>query len=498
MNRLKLPLTTEIMMIRLRELSLFFLIFFFSAFTLQAQDISIELGPDNIALNQAFTITINVQGETLKSYDKFPDIPGLVKRGTSSSSSTNIFNGQVSRSQSITQTYVAEKEGVVNIAPFNITVNGKQVSSPGKQVKVGPAQQRQQQRRYDPFGSDPFEDFFGRRDEPTEFIDLKDDAFLALTTDKDEVYVGEGVNATLAFYISEKNRAPLQFHDLTNQLTDILKEIRPKNVWEENFNIENISPESVNINGERFTVYKVFQASFFPLDADDIEFPSVGLKMIKYQVAKRSSFFGQSRKEGFKTFYTKAKKIKVKQLPPHPLKDQVAVGNYSLEENLNNPNVKTGESFQYQFQIKGVGNIAYINEPNIKTDSDLEIYPPNSQERIVRSGTTVKGTKTFSYYVSPKEPGAYNLGDYFNFVFFNTQKNRYDTLKSDYKINVVGESLKNQALGSSMSQGLFYERFEGESNELVSLSKNQWLQPLVNIIIVLALGLTLFILIKKS
>jgi len=482
----------------LKKLILFFVIFFTSSYAVISQDISIQLGPDQIAKNQAFTITIKVEGQSLKSYDKFPDINGLVKRGTSSSSSTNIFNGNVSRSQSITQTYIPEREGKVVIKPFNITVNGKTVGSPGKTVTIGPAKKRQQKRRYDPFGSDPFEDFFGRSNEPAEFVELKDDAFLALTTDKNEVYVGEGINATLAFYISEKNRAPLQFHDLTNQLTEILKKIRPKNVWEENFNIENISPESVTIRGESFTVYKIFQASFFPLNADDIILPSVGLEMIKYQVAKRSSFFGQSRKESFKTFNTKRKTIKVKPLPKHPLRDQVAVGDYTLEERINSTEVNTGASLQYQFQIKGRGNIANINEPVLMQNDEIEIYPPNSQERIVRSGTSVKGTKTFNYYIAPKEPGNFKLNDYFKFIFFNTATQQYDTLNSEYTLKVKGESLKNQALGSSMSQGLFYERFEGESNELVSISENNWLQPVVNILIIIAFGFTLFMLIKKS
>ncbi|MFQ3213203.1 MAG: hypothetical protein ACJAT1_000993 [Marivirga sp.] len=485
------------MMSRLSKFSLFFLVIVISSYSTLGQQISIELGPDNIAINQTYTITINVEGETLKSYDRFPDIPGMQKRGTSSSSSTNIFNGNVSRSQSMTQTYVPEKEGIVTISPFSITVNGKTISSPGKKVQVGPAQQ-QQQRRYDPFGSDPFEDFFGKRNQPTEFVDLKDDAFLALTVDKETAYVGEGINATLAFYVSEKNRAPLQFHELTSQLNNILKEIKPKNVWEENFNIENITSELVNIKGVRYTVYKIYQASFFPLNSTDIIFPSVGLKMIKYQVAKKSSFFGQSRKEAFKTFYTKEKRIKVMELPPHPLRDQLSVGNYALEEGVSKERLSTGESFQYEFNIKGEGNIAYINEPRVVNSKEFEIYPPNSQERIVRSGTSVRGKKTFNYYVAPKEPGTYQLSDYFNFIFFNTRTERYDTLTPQVSIAVDGQSLKNVGLGASMSQGLFYDRFEGSSNELVSKEPNSWRPWLINALIVLAFGLTLFILLKKS
>jgi len=483
---------------RLVRISIIFLVLICSGFGLLAQDISIELGPDEIAVNEVFTITVKVEGETLKSYDKFPDIAGLVKRGTSSSSSTNIFNGQVTRSQSITQSYVPEREGTINIPAFSINVNGKVISSPGKKVEVGAAKQQNRSRRYDPFGSDPFEDFFGRNNESEEFVDLKEDAFFALTTDKDEVYVGEGVNTTLAFYVSNENRAPLQFHDLTNQLTDILREVRPNNVWEENFNIENITSEPVTIGGKRYSVYKIFQATFFPLGDQDIVFPKVGLEMIKYQVAKSRSFFGQKRKESFKTFYSKPKTVKVKPLPDHPLKDQVSVGNYKLSENINTTELNTGESFQYEFEVRGAGNISGITEPQVNNQKELEIYSPNVSENITRSGVSVRGSKAFRYYMIPKEPGEYDLSEYFQFIFFNTSTNKYDTLKSDYSVNIKGESMANVSIEQASSDGLFYDRIDEVSNQLESHQTTEIWKWVFNIFLVVAFSVSLFILLKKS
>src|SRR5579859_1192737 len=201
------------------------------------QGIQIELGPDQIGQNQTWTITITVNNARL-NYDNFPDVEGLQKRGTSSSSQTNIINGQMSSSQSIIMTYVPLRQGVITVPPFKMKVNDQFFSVPGKKVKVGPPVQVQQT---DPFRSffdrDPT-DFFGRNT-PTEFVDIKEDALLALTTNKDEVYVGEGFTATLSFLIADNNRAPMQFHDLGKQLSDILKKLRPGNCWEENFNIEN-------------------------------------------------------------------------------------------------------------------------------------------------------------------------------------------------------------------------------------------------------------------
>src|SRR5690606_17942997 len=180
----------------------------------------------------------------------------------------------------------------------------------------------------DPFRGffDLHDDFFGR--EETEFIDVKDDAFLALTTSKDEVYTGEGFNTILAFYVSEENRAPLQFHDLGRQLSEILKKLKPNNCWEENFNIENIEGERTELGGKNYTRYKIYQATYYPLNSETITFPSVSLEMIKYKAARKPSDFGLHRLESYQTVHSKQRTDRVTPLPPLPLRDVVAVGEY--------------------------------------------------------------------------------------------------------------------------------------------------------------------------
>ena len=214
-----------------------------------AQEISVQLGPNEVGMNEFFTITVTVNNAAIKNYTDFPNIDGFAKRGTSSSSKTNIVNGEISSSQSITQRYMPLEEGTYTLEPFSLEVNGTEVSSQGKTIKVTPPVERRQnnRRRYD-----PFDDLFGRNRNNTEseFMDVKEDAFLALTTDKDEVYVGEGFTTTFAFYVADANRAPLQFHEAGKQLSTILKDLRPENCWEENFSIENIYGERVELNGK--------------------------------------------------------------------------------------------------------------------------------------------------------------------------------------------------------------------------------------------------------
>jgi hypothetical protein len=461
-----------------------------------SQSVSLQLGPDQVSLNQGFTITITIQGERLRSYDAFPDFDGFTKRGTSSSSRTNIVNGQVSSSQSITMTYAPTQQGEFTLPPFEMEVNGKQYKSPGKKVTVSSPAQRQQ--RSNSFGHDPLNNFFGgnRNSTPKEFVDVVDDAFIALINSKNEVFVGEGFTTTLAFYLADDNRAPLQFHELGKQLSDILKKVRPTNCWEENFDIENINGEPVTINNKGYTKYKIYQGTFYPLNAETIHFPSIGLEMIKYKVAKNPSFFGQNRQEGFKTFYSKSRDVKVKELPPHPLKDAVAVGDYRLNEDLNTKQIQTGQSFSYDFSVYGEGNVSSVNKPEISEDRNFDFYPPNIQQNINRRNSRVTGSKSFSYYGIPNEPGEYKLSDYFNWIFFNPKTEKYDTLTSELSINVVGESKKNEHIQSN-DLGAFYDRIEFEDNELKSLNRMAWVKPTANIFILLLLVLSAFFIFKK-
>jgi hypothetical protein len=455
----------------------------------QNASIKVELGPDEIGENQVWTITITVYNERLRSYDNFPDIEGLRKRGTSTQSQTSIVNGQISSSQGVVMTYMPTRQGTFTVPSFKMKVNEQMIDVIGKKVKVGPPVQN---RTNDPFRNlfdDPARDPFTGA-EP-EFVDVKEEAFLALTTNKDEVYLGEGFTATLSFLVADNNRAPMQFYDLGRQLSEILKKLKPSNCWEENFNIENIEGESVDIGGKGYTQYKIYQAAFFPLNNSPVDFPSVGLEMIKFKVARNPSFFGQNRKEDFKKFFSKPKKVRVKDLPPHPLKDIVAVGDYRMDERLNAVNLNTGQSVSYDFNVYGEGNISSIGKPVVKGDDKFDFYEPNIRQSINREQGRVTGSKSFSYFMIPKEPGTYNMGEYFQWVFFNPNKKQYDTLRSRQFVKVSGESRKNHSIEST-DLGSFYDQIGTVDNTVLSSNQTGWLKIAANALVVVVLGLSVY------
>ncbi len=477
-------------MLRLAFVCMAFLFVNFS----QAQEVQIELGPDEIGLNETFTIKVTLSNDKIKSYDQFPEIPGFQKQGLSQSSSMNIINGQMSSSNSIIQYYKPSRKGQFTLGNFSVLINGASFSSPGKRITVGDAVSTQG------LGGnmvDPFADFFGRAAEEPEYVELEDDAFFSVSVDKKEIFAGEGFNLNLAFYMSEQNQAPFQFYEPGKQLDAVLKKLKPNNAWEENFNITNIEPEVVEINGKRWVRYKVYEASFFPFSEGTIEIPRVPWEMIKYKVAKNPSLFGANRQEDFKTFYSNPQTITVKPLPPHPLKNEVSVGVFQLRENVSTLEVETGQGFDYNFGINGVGNINSVSAPKRMPGANLNTFDPNVRQQINRGYGRVSGIKEFNYFITINEAGEYDLSDHFNWIYFDPARAVYDTLKPQAKIIVSGESKVNQALSGQRLGGI-YDRIDTESNQFANEQYKYYFMTAINLLLLGAVALLAVIIIKKK
>ena len=309
--------------------------------------------------------------------------------------------------------------------------------------------------------------------------------------------MGEGFNVSLAFYMSETNQAPFQFYEPGKQLDGILKKMKPANAWEENFNITNIQPERVTFNGKNWTKYKVYEATFFPFSEGEITIPPISWEMIKYRVAKNPSFCGSNRLEDFKTFYSSAKKVKVKPLPPHPLRNEVSVGIFQLRENISLFDAQTGEGFTYNFGISGEGNINSISPPKTRQIHKLNTFDPNVRQQVNRGMGKISGIKEFNYYLTINEPGEVKLADHFEWIYFNPVQSRYDTLRPKAIVNVTGESKVNQAISNQRLGGI-YDLIEVESNKLSYERYKYYFSIFINLLLAGSLILLTVLIMRKG
>ncbi|MBB6611274.1 BatD family protein [Pontibacter sp. Tf4] len=462
---------------------------------LLAQQISIELGKSPLPINQYYTIGIKLQDQQLKEYTPFPEIEGFKKSSKYSSTETIITGGTTTKILTVYQNYAPLQEGEFVLKPFSMKVNGQTVQSQGTTIVVKPMAAATPGTNL-PDLITPDEKPETVLDAQPEFIEKDDNAFLTLYTSKDEVFIGEGFTVALYFYLAAEDQQLLEFHDFANQISGILRQLKQPNVWEESFEFSEITPENVTVEGKPYLRFKLYEAVLYPINQQPIRFPQLSLKMLKYKVAKQPSLLNTERQEGYKTYFARPREINVKQLPPHPLRDVVPVGNYRLSERLSKESVEVNKSFTYLFQVVGEGNMAAIMPPVPEAPPGLEFYPPDVRQDVTRRAGRVSGSKSFRYALLGREPGEYNLQDALQWIYFDPVAAKYDTLRPTLAVTITGTRDTN-ALVLSRDLGPFYKIIENEDNTLVSLHQFDEIKRYTNIILVVLLAVSGFVFIKR-
>ncbi|WP_247237559.1 BatD family protein [Telluribacter sp. SYSU D00476] len=396
-------------------------------------EITIEAGNKTLAINRPFILSVIIRHSEERPQVVFPDIPGLEKRSASATSAMTTVGGKATMVQTISQQYFAKGEGTIAVPALTIVVNGENYIIEKFVLQFSNSQTDEEvSSDSEPEATAPA---IGAQELSGGSI------FLAVQTNKTRIYQREGFAVRLSLYVAENAPVEMEFYQLDAQLQNILKKLRPASCWEENVGIEEIVQNTVTINGKKFTEYRMYQAVYFPLTQQDVTFPAVALDMLVYEIQEKGE-----RKRSIQKFASRPVKVQVLPLPPHPQRDQVAVGEYTLEEQVSSQHLASGESFRYVFKIKGTGNLAAVPAPDVLNSASFDFYPPEVSQVIRRSYERVTGDKTFNYFVVARQNGSFPLGRYFQWIYFDPQKARYDTLRSDKVVEVVGESRPSEVV----------------------------------------------------
>ena len=440
------------------------------------KSVSVEMGEKDLTLNQPFILSVVVRNSTSRPSVLFPELPGLEKRSASATTTSNVVNGKTILIQTISQQYFAKKEGKNVLAPFEVTVDGAKIRSESSALTFNKADDEVVSTENTKAGKEIIS--------PVE--DIPDGSiFLSVKVSKPIVYVREGFSVRLALYVAKSAPIEMEFYRLDVQLQAILKKLRPATCWEENVGIEEIIQREVNIGGKKFTEYQMYQAVFFPITLQSVSFPAVKLDMMLLETLPD----GKKNKK-VEAFYSRPVRVLVKPLPPHPQKDQIAVGNYELREKLTREQVYSGESLRYMFTIKGDGNIATITPPEMAESKAFDFYPPDVSQTVQRSYEKVSGEKTFDYYIVVRQKGNFKLGRFFQWIYFDPVKARYDTLRSSERVEVAGENLQAAALSGADP---VYGNIEALETNVIYVDYQEIIRNLTNVVVLVLLGAMVWI-----
>ena len=397
-------------------------------------------GPTMLPVTGTYTLGFRLRGGALERYSEFPELEGFKKGSKVSTTTTRIVQGRRFTDLTITQRYLPYGEGEYVIKPFQLTVNGVVLRGGGATVRVGPGAGASGT----PAASRPavgaplqavgdLDQLLGKP-KLANYEELPDRAFLAVVAQRPTVYQGQGVRVGLFFYLAPADQAVLAFHDFTEQLPRLLRQLHQPTAWQAPGPEPSVTPDTVRWAGQLYLRFRLAENTYYPLTSQPLRFPSLALTMVKYKTLRKPVAGQENRLPGLKTYLAPAVAVQVRPLPPHPRREGMAVGSYRLHEVLGSPAGQVGRPVTYSFGVEGSGNLAAVLAPALRPHPAAAVYGPEVRETPVPGG----GRKVFRYRLVPRRPGSLPLDSLLQLVVFNPVSARYDTLRPTLRLRVRG------------------------------------------------------------
>ncbi len=386
-----------------------------------AQQVSFTMeAPKIVELGEQFRLafTLNAKGQNLK-LPELTEFEVLMGPSTSQSSSFQIINGVSSQSVSFSYLYVlrAKKEGRFTISAASVNVDGQIYTSNTLLIEVVKGSAK-------PSG--------GGVDAPTSTPGSvpKSDLFVKLILDRNKVYKGDHVTATIKIY-SKVNLNGFEDISLPNF----------EGFWSQDVELpQQISLQRETYNGEIYNVGTLKKTLLFPQQTGVITIGQVKIDCIVQQrVSKPKSFFDDFF-DNFAnvraTVTSDPITVTVNPLPAGPADFSGAVGRFDLRSSITSTSVKENDAITLRLDVTGKGNIKLINAPKLNLPADFEVYDPKTQSNYTATSEGLNGNISFEYLFLPRFAGDYTIPPV-NFVYFDPSSGRYATKSSqEFKIHV--------------------------------------------------------------
>ena len=382
--------------------------------------------PDAVVVGDQFRLSYTVTTQKVKDF-RAPSIKGfdvLMGPSRSQQSNTQIVNGNVTSTSSITFTYIlmANNAGEYTIPGASIVADGDQMVSNSVRIKVLPQDQ-----------GDSNSSSSSSTHSSSGTGVSNQDLFITASASKTNVYEQEAFVLTYKIYTRESN---LQ---LNNAKLPDFKGVHSQEI--EMTTNARWTPEHYQGRNYYTTVYRQFV--LFPqqsgkLYIDPAQFQMTVGKPVQSDDPFDAFFNGGSNViEIKKSISTPKIAINVNPLPAgKPADFSGGVGEFNISSSINNKELKTNDAITIKLVISGTGNLKLISNPEIKFPDDFEVYDPkvDNQVRLTREGLT--GNKVIEYLAIPRHAGTYKIPGV-SFSYFDIRSKSYKTLKTEeYVINV--------------------------------------------------------------
>ncbi|MBR5780452.1 MAG: protein BatD [Bacteroidales bacterium] len=424
---------------------------FIAAYSLEAQsDVTFRtICKKQVSVGEQFQVSyeLNGDGKDFKApnFNNFEVIGGPF---TSTSSSVQIINGSVSRTNTQTFSYHlrAIKEGNFTIPQASVTVDRKRITSEPCEINVVASANGNSSYSGKSTGSS------------TQTSDTSKEVFLEAIPSKKKVYVGEQLMLTYRLFYTlpisqlSVSKAPSYSGFWTKDVTD---------------NKGSLQQSSTMRDGVQYNVATLQEMVLFPQKAGTLTIEPLDITCLAQVRQQRNRSQGYDPFEDFfgdvlGTSYTNVRKdiksqpitIEVEPLPTanRPNSFKGAVGQFTFTSKIDKNELKVNEAFTMTLTVSGKGNIELLELPHPVFPPDFEVYDPKITSSVKDNALGISGSKKAEYIVIPRVSGDFNLEE-IEFSYFNPNLGKYETLNSASQIISVSKGENTTGDGAIYTPG---------------------------------------------
>ncbi len=415
-----------------------------------SQSIDIELNNSYISVGEWTTFSVIATGD-IKSI-KYTEPKDIVITQTGKSTSMSIMNGKKTSSYNLSYRVRALKPGTLKLPIFySTTSKGDKIESEELLLYV---EEEQNTINEDTNVNGTFETPYAKL-----FIELP----------ARNIYVGEAIPVTIVAFFSTKYQPGIERSPYIKSGSFLI---------DTGEKYSNNRPEKV-IDGERW-IQIVWNSHLTPLKSGELELEIVMDSYIEIPTSN-SGFFSSSNREEIKTS-TELQTIKISSLPikNRPESFSGAIGEFSINDNLNISEANIGDPLTLTMDIYGEGNFQRITVPKPDVnDEKWKLYPESSSYQG-SNRSNYQGVKSFQQILSPKSENI-KLLPVFKFSYFNPISKEYMELQtSKYPLKISPDEVINRQNIKIKSDNFkeLKEEIRHKKDRKVNSSENMKSKPL--------------------
>lgn len=399
-----------------------------------AQSFTTRVSKAKIYTTDQLEVTFTFQGNSIDGLRNFrePDLSRFTRLfGPNTSTSIQYINGRGSASQSFTYLLLPKQEGKITIGAASVEYNGRTLRTNPVTIEVIKGKGNSNKNSGESQQSDVNQK------------DISSNVFIRTIVDKRKIYKGEQIVVTYKLY----TRLPIASN------MEVAKLPAYQDFWAEEMPMPvqlQGSDEVFNSKVYRTAVLK--RAYLFPNKSGTLKIEPIEL-LIPVQVTvkkkvpanRRDSwadhffddFFQETQVVNYKAT-SNIEKITVLPLPSEGANKSFggAVGQFNIQESMDNKPIHKGEPFSIKLTISGSGNIKLISVPELNLPEGIVKYDPKIDEKIIQ-GNGYSGAKTIEYILVPQVDGKRVIPP-IEFTYFDPAAKKYVTRTTqEFNINIL-------------------------------------------------------------